>query len=108
MYNFLNKKWFFDKVYNEQLGQFLFNFGYAVSYKIIDRGIFEILGPQGISNILSKGSFTIAKLQTGYIYHYTFIFMTEIKRPLEDKVVIKFLASMNSSLLVNEANYRVI
>lgn len=78
LYNFLNKKWFFDKVYNEQLGQFLFNFGYAVSYKIIDRGIFEILGPQGISNILSKGSFTIAKLQTGYIYHYTFIFLTGI------------------------------
>jgi len=78
LYNFLNKKWFFDKVYNEQLGQFFFNFGYAVSYKIIDRGIFEILGPHGISNILSKISFTIAKLQTGYIYHYTFIFLTGI------------------------------
>ena len=78
LYNFLNKKWFFDKVYNEQLGQFFFNFGYAVSYKIIDRGIFEILGPYGISNILSKMSFTIAKIQTGYIYHYTFVFLTGI------------------------------
>jgi len=78
LYNFLNKKWFFDKVYNEQLGQFFFNFGYVVSYKIIDRGIFEILGPHGISNILSKMSFTIAKLQTGYVYHYTFIFLTGI------------------------------
>ena len=78
LYNFLNKKWFFDKVYNEQLGQFFFNFGYAVSYKIIDRGIFEILGPHGISNILSQMSFTIAKLQTGYLYHYTFIFLTGI------------------------------
>ena len=40
IYNFLNKKWFFDKLYNEQLGQFLFNFSYATSYKVVDRGIF--------------------------------------------------------------------
>ena len=42
IYNFLNKKWFFDKVYNEYIGQFFFKFSYNVSYKIIDRGIFEI------------------------------------------------------------------
>ena len=78
LYNFLNKKWFFDKVYNEQIGQFFFNFGYTVSYKIIDRGIFEILGPHGISSTLSKVSFAVAKLQTGYIYHYTFLFLTGI------------------------------
>ena len=78
LYNFLNKKWFFDKVYNEQIGQFFFNFGYTVSYKIIDRGIFEILGPHGISSTLSKVSFVVAKLQTGYIYHYTFLFLTGI------------------------------
>ena len=78
LYNFLNKKWFFDKVYNEQLGQFFFNFGYATSYKIIDRGIFEILGPYGIATVLSKLSSTISKLQTGYIYHYTFLFLTGI------------------------------
>ena len=77
-YSFLNKKWFFDKVYNEQLGQFFFNFGYVVSYKIIDRGIFEILGPHGISNVLFKMSFAVARLQTGYIYHYTFLFLTGI------------------------------
>jgi NADH-ubiquinone oxidoreductase chain 5 len=78
IYNFLNKKWFFDKVYNEQLGQFFFNFGYATSYKIIDRGIFEILGPHGISSIVSSVSSTITKFQSGYIYHYTFVFLTGI------------------------------
>jgi hypothetical protein len=29
-----------------------FKFGYSVSYKFIDRGIFEILGPTILSNIL--------------------------------------------------------
>jgi NADH-ubiquinone oxidoreductase chain 5 len=78
VYSFLNKKWFFDKIYNEQLGQFFFNFGYTISYKIIDRGIFEILGPHGISIVLTKLSSTIHKLQTGYIYHYTFVFLIGI------------------------------
>jgi NADH-ubiquinone oxidoreductase chain 5 len=78
IYNFLNKKWFFDKVYNERLGQFFFNFGYVTSYKIIDRGIFEIIGPHGISFVVSSVSSTIAKLQSGYIYHYTFVFLTGI------------------------------
>nr|YP_010377440.1 NADH dehydrogenase subunit 5 [Hemiaulus sinensis]QYB23176.1 NADH dehydrogenase subunit 5 [Hemiaulus sinensis] len=75
IYNFLNKKWFFDKVYNEYLGQFFFKFGYNVSYKIIDRGIFEIFGPMGLSNVISKKAFYTSKLQTGYIYHYTLLIL---------------------------------
>ena len=65
IYNFLNKKWFFDKVYNEFIGQFFFKFGYSVSYKFIDRGIFEILGPTGLSSIALKVSSNLHRMQTG-------------------------------------------
>ena len=75
IYNFLNKKWFFDKLYNEQLGQSLFNFSYVTSYKVVDRGIFEILGPHGITLVLFKLSSTVNKIQTSHIYHYTFVFV---------------------------------
>jgi len=75
IYNFLNKKWFFDKIYNEFIGQFFFKFGYSVSYKIVDRGIFEILGPHGLSTMILKKSLNLYKLQTGYLYHYTFIIL---------------------------------
>jgi NADH-ubiquinone oxidoreductase chain 5 len=75
IYNFLNKKWFFDKLYNEQLGQFLFNFSYVTSYKVVDRGIFEILGPHGITLVLFKLSSAVNKIQTSHIYHYTFVFL---------------------------------
>ena len=71
IYNFLNKKWFFDKVYNEYIAQFFFSFGYNVSYKIIDRGIIEIFGPMGLSSSISNKSNHIVKLQSNYIYHYT-------------------------------------
>ena len=70
IYNFLNKKWFFDKVYNEYIGHFFFKFGYNVSYKIIDRGIIEIFGPMGLSTSISKKSSNITKLQTGFLSLY--------------------------------------
>jgi len=75
VYNFLNKKWFFDKVYNEWIAQFFFQFGYSVSYKIVDRGIFEMLGPSGLSMTISKTSKNLDKLETGYLYHYTFLIL---------------------------------
>jgi NADH-ubiquinone oxidoreductase chain 5 len=75
VYNFLNKKWFFDKVYNEYLGQFFFKFGYNISYKIIDRGIFEIFGPLGLSSSVMKKSSAISGLQTGYLYHITLVML---------------------------------
>lgn len=34
MYNFLNRKWFFDKIYNEFFNQSFFKFGYSISYKV--------------------------------------------------------------------------
>jgi NADH-ubiquinone oxidoreductase chain 5 len=75
IYNFLNRKWFFDKVYNDILGQFFFKFGYSISYKFMDRGIFEILGPTGLSN----RSFFISKyfhqMQSSIFYQYNLIIL---------------------------------
>ena len=70
-YYFLNRKWFFDKIYNEYLGQFFFKLGYSTSYKAMDRGIFEVLGPMGLSFIVLKISYNLHKMQTGYIFHST-------------------------------------
>jgi len=72
IYNFFNRKWFFDKIYNEYFGQFFFKFGYSVSYKFVDRGIFELLGPTGLSFSISKTASELYRLQTGYLYHYTY------------------------------------
>nr|YP_010208911.1 NADH dehydrogenase subunit 5 [Skeletonema subsalsum]YP_010208950.1 NADH dehydrogenase subunit 5 [Skeletonema potamos]UBA16221.1 NADH dehydrogenase subunit 5 [Skeletonema subsalsum]UBA16260.1 NADH dehydrogenase subunit 5 [Skeletonema potamos] len=76
IYHFFNKKWFFDKVYNEYIGQFFFTISYTITYKIIDRGIVEIFGPMGLSSIITKKATYIAKMQTGYLYHYTFLILT--------------------------------
>lgn len=72
LYNFFSKKWFFDKVYNEYITQEFFKFSYNRSYKLIDRGIVEILGPMGLSSLIYKNANTLYRLQTGSLYHYSF------------------------------------
>lgn len=49
LYTFLNRKWFFDKVYNEFVSQFRINTSYIVTYKLLDRGLIENCGPLGLS-----------------------------------------------------------
>ena len=78
IYNFLNRKWFFDKIYNECFGQFFFKFGYSISYKFVDRGIFEVLGPTGLSLLALKIGSYLHQMQTGFIYHYTFLILIGI------------------------------
>ncbi|QXE46236.1 NADH dehydrogenase subunit 5 (mitochondrion) [Nitzschia inconspicua] len=78
IYSFLNKKWFFDKIYNELFGQFFFKFGYTMSYKAIDRGTFEIIGPTGLSSVALNVAHKLHKVQTGSLYHYTLTILTTV------------------------------
>jgi 2,3-bisphosphoglycerate-independent phosphoglycerate mutase len=57
----------FDKIYNEWA--VFFKFGYSVSYKFIDRGIFEILG-----NGLSLVSLNIAS-RCNQVLYYTLVIL---------------------------------
>ena len=71
IYNFLNRKWFFDKVYNEFVSQTALSFGYFTSYKTIDRGIIEMLGPWGLSKTVLSQTSILSRLQTGLVYDYS-------------------------------------
>ena len=70
LYTFLNKRWLFDKVYNDFVVQKALSFGYEVSFKTLDKGIIEILGPYGISQTFQKLSRQMSKIQSGFVYHY--------------------------------------
>jgi len=75
IYTFLNRKWFFDKIFNEYITQPVMKMSYNVTYKVIDRNIIEVLGPLGISNSVYKISTMLQRLQTGFIYHYSFLIL---------------------------------
>ena len=73
IYTFFNKKWFFDKFYIEYIAQTLFNLSYDQTYKQLDKGLFEYIGPFGFSSIIYKKSLSFSTTQSGNVYHYAFV-----------------------------------
>nr|YP_011008168.1 NADH dehydrogenase subunit 5 [Egregia menziesii]WBP70069.1 NADH dehydrogenase subunit 5 [Egregia menziesii] len=72
-YTFLNRKWLFDKIYNDFITQNLLDFGYHFTYKSVDRGLIESLGPFGVSNVLVDQVNKSKSWHSGYLYHYLVI-----------------------------------
>ncbi len=75
LYNFFNRKWYFDRVYAEYAGQATLTSGYHFTYKTIDRGLIEVFGPFGLVQATGTGVKQIEQTQSGYLYHYTFIIL---------------------------------
>nr|UNI92477.1 NADH dehydrogenase subunit 5 [Silvetia siliquosa] len=73
LYTFFNRKWLFDKIYNEYVSQNILDFGYHFTYKSIDRGLIESLGPFGLSNVLLRQVKQSRAWHSGYLYHYLII-----------------------------------
>jgi NADH-ubiquinone oxidoreductase chain 5 len=76
LYTFLNRKWFFDKVYNEWITQSLLNVAYKQTYQNMDRGLLEFLGPQGIATQVYLYSNKLTQLSLGFTYHYLFLLLS--------------------------------
>nr|WCH57840.1 NADH dehydrogenase subunit 5 [Hypnea edeniana] len=68
----INKKWYFDTLYNRFLVYPALDFGYIISFKVLDRGFIELSGPFGLSHLILKWSILIFKIQNGQITHYIF------------------------------------
>ena len=75
LYTFLNRKWFFDKVYNEWVAAPLLRNAYAHTYQNIDRGLIERFGPYGFATSIYKFSFNINLISFGFIFRYLFIIL---------------------------------
>ena len=73
LYTFLNRKWFFDKVYNSTISEFILKISYRNTYQMMDRGMLEFFGPNGISNIIYSVTKPILHIKTSMIFHYLFM-----------------------------------
>ena len=49
--------------------------GYHISYKLIDRGVIENLGPFGISNLFYSNYMKLNLMQSGLIYHTALVIL---------------------------------
>ena len=70
IYKFLVHKWYFDYIQNELLAKNFLTVCYNFCFKVLDKGLVELVGPKGFTAILYKLSITIRKQQTGFIYQY--------------------------------------
>nr|YP_009138173.1 NADH dehydrogenase subunit 5 [Gracilaria vermiculophylla]AHZ58200.1 NADH dehydrogenase subunit 5 [Gracilaria vermiculophylla]AHZ58225.1 NADH dehydrogenase subunit 5 [Gracilaria vermiculophylla]AXI97810.1 NADH dehydrogenase subunit 5 [Gracilaria vermiculophylla]WDZ68077.1 NADH dehydrogenase subunit 5 [Gracilaria vermiculophylla] len=68
----VNKKWYWDILYNRFFVYPLLNFGYLVSFKNLDRGFIELSGPYGLSRVVTTWSQLFSNIQTGQLSHYLF------------------------------------
>ena len=72
---FCNRRWFVDVVYNAYIGRPAMEWGYRTSFRAIDRGILEIMGPQGLSQASVSLAQRLRSLQSGYMYHYALVML---------------------------------
>jgi NADH-ubiquinone oxidoreductase chain 5 len=69
IYRFFNGKYYIDVIYNYYFMYKSLIVGYNIS-KVLDRGIIELIGPQGLGASLSSSSKNMAKLDTGNLTDY--------------------------------------
>jgi NADH-ubiquinone oxidoreductase chain 5 len=70
IYHFLSKKWYFDDFYTKIVGKSVLNFSYQTSFKLLDKGLIELIGPLGIVQLVKGFSKKLNFFQTGLIYNY--------------------------------------
>ena len=74
-YNFILNKWYFDELYDKIFVLPLYNLGKFLWTKI-DQGIIDKYLPNGSASIVSTISKAFKRIQTGYIFDYTFIIIS--------------------------------
>jgi hypothetical protein len=66
---FYNKKWHFDMVYNLFVNKVILNSAYSIFFKLIDKGLLEILGPKGLNLFILKLSKYFEQFHIGNLYY---------------------------------------
>jgi len=74
-YFFFNRRWYFDRLYNQYVSQAVLDKSFSFFYKEIDRGFIECFGPYGAIQLIKGFSQKFSNLQKGNYFHFVFIFI---------------------------------
>ena len=74
IYYFFNRKWYFDRFYNDIISKNLLYYSYEFSYKDVDRGVLEVVGPYGLTKFLEDSTNVLKVQHSGNIFHYLYLF----------------------------------
>ena len=73
LYTFFNSAWQFNYIINNFFVNYIWKFSHLITYRIIDRGLLEIIGPRGASQLLIRSTQRISNLQSGTVFNYALI-----------------------------------
>lgn len=74
-FSFFNSAWQFNYIINHFFVYYIWKIGHLITYRLIDRGLLEIVGPKGISLIIIRATQFISILQSGSLVTYILIFI---------------------------------
>nr|YP_654380.1 NADH dehydrogenase subunit 5 [Pavona clavus]ABG02354.1 NADH dehydrogenase subunit 5 [Pavona clavus] len=74
-YTFLYSAWQFNYVLNYFLAKGAWKGGHQISYRTIDKGTLELVGPKGISNFLIGLTRGLSSLQSGQVFNYALVIL---------------------------------
>jgi proton-translocating NADH-quinone oxidoreductase chain L len=78
IYLFLQARWHFDNVWNQQIAFNVLSLG-AQTWALIDKGILDLLGPRGVSETLySQVVPAVQKWQTGTVHDYALVLQISV------------------------------
>ena len=75
IYSFLSNKWFIDFNYNSNFVLSVFNFSYFITFKKLDKNLFEVFGVRGVYYFFFKLSYLYTSIYSNYLYVYIFIYI---------------------------------
>ena len=101
LYNFLSRKWYFDRIYVQFVGQNILKSGFNFTYKMVDRGIIETFGPFGFVQGVGKLSSNVLEMQSGQLYHYTFTILIGTSILLLSLTLLLKIFSLNLIILLS-------
>jgi NADH:ubiquinone oxidoreductase subunit 5 (subunit L)/multisubunit Na+/H+ antiporter MnhA subunit len=75
---FFNQRWHFDFIYNYYFAYSILKYSYQFFYKLIDKGLIELLGPYSSVVVLNKLSLILKKQSLGVVYHLNCILLLSV------------------------------
>lgn len=77
-YSFTNGAWYFDNIFHYYVSKPVMNFGFYISYKLIDNQFLEFFGPNNIYKTTSNNSTKITQFHSGKLSIYVLLFIVFI------------------------------
>lgn len=71
--DFFSASWWYDSFLSYITVFYYLPYCREVTFKLIDKGLLEYLGPYGLANFFSTATARISSLTSGYVYHYAFL-----------------------------------